>query len=944
MKALYTAGFLAFFMASTAWGQTFTNSSNLLSQSFTSGGVTGVTDMNNDDLDDLVIMDESENLYLAYQQSDGSFVVEFITSVSNNGQWGMCVGDMDNDGHKDVMCGGSYDGVHIVNINSPSDFTLTDPQNTEIFMQACNFADIDNDGWLDGFACHDDGPSHRFRNNGSGSFINGNDLFDYMVYPNSDMSGNYGSEWSDFDRDGDLDLMVAKCRQFVNDPYDPRRTNLVFVNDGNNNYEDQAHERGLVNLQQSWTSNFADIDNDGDFDCFITTHSGTLEIYENNGLGYFTNITVGSGIEIGGFFLQGKLVDFDNDGFVDILYAGGNAGLFHNNGDKTFTAVNGAFPGPGTMHSFAIGDLNFDGWLDVFCNYGSSYITPTSTTDRIYMNDGGTNHWVAFDLEGTMSNMDAVGALVEIHGPWGIQIREVRAGESYGITNTSHLMFGIGANTSIDYAVIHWPAGGTQVIENPAIDTYHQFTEGDCTAPVATISAVGSTTLCAGQFVTLQVDSATDSFVWSNGAIESSTEISTPGLYSVYVYNANTTCAAQSNVIMVELTDVALPVVAVSGDLEFCEGESVQLIAPEGTSYIWSTEQNTQTISVTESGDYSVGVEGLCGVLTSSPITVSVLPAPAPVAADITLQSAGTAELTASSTNVLWYDSEVSDTPIGSGSPFITGVISSSTSFWVEEVHTYGGEEGTGGKLTNESSSFGQFHNSSNFWNRFDANEDIILNSVKVYAGNTGNRTIQLVNSNATVLQELTVEIPEGESFVTLDFFVPAGTNYGLRTSNSNPQLWRDRNVDTPTPFAFPYELDGLATITGTTVSGGDSDNYYYFFYDWTVSTPTVECVSAREEVQITVVGIEENEFFTEFNLYPNPAVDELSVSFDALVGGAMQLRIIDATGKVAATRNVVAVNGRNNLKVSLNEYAAGLYQIQLVQDGQTITRRVVVQ
>ena len=136
-----------------------------------------------------------------------------------------------------------------------------------IFTQACTLGDMDNDGSLDFFACHDDGPAHMWRNDGTGTMLDkgnimtdaaGNTVLDYNLYAGnypgtSDplMSGNYGNEFCDFDRDGDLDLLVAKCRQASNDPLDVRRTNLLFVNDGNNVFHEDAHARGLVNLQQT---------------------------------------------------------------------------------------------------------------------------------------------------------------------------------------------------------------------------------------------------------------------------------------------------------------------------------------------------------------------------------------------------------------------------------------------------------------------------------------------------------------------------------------------------------------------------------------------------------------------------------------------------------------------------------------------------------------------
>jgi hypothetical protein len=591
MKKLYVlALFIASFASSTA--QTFT--SGTLPGSYYSGGVRGIWDMNNDGLNDIVIMDQSKTLRILYQQTNGSFIQVNTGTQLGSSQWGMSIADMDNDGFGDVISGGAYDNLHYYNING-SGVAVETTLPVGIFTQACSMGDMDNDGWLDFFACHDDGPSNMWRNDGAGNLVDqntimtdgaGNTVLDYNLYPGNYpgtndplMSGNYGNEFSDFDRDGDLDLLVAKCRQASNDPLDKRRTNLLFVNDGNNVFHEDAAARGLVNLQQSWTATFGDIDNDGDFDCMMTTHSSTLKLYENNGLGYFTDITAGSGLQnVSGFFMQGQMTDFDNDGFIDIIYAGGDFGYYRNNGNQTFTQSSASFNNPQTMHGFGLGDLNNDGFVDVYAGYGSNYVTPSNNfADRLQINAGNNNHWVGFHLEGVISNKNAVGALVEIHGPWGTQIREVRSGVSYGITNSNILNFGIGSETSIDYAIIHWPAGGTLVISNPGVDQYHSIVEVDCIAPLASISASGNTQLCVGQSVDLSISIFGSSFIWSNGETASTITVSEPGLYTAIAYDANG-CAGNSNAITVAVnSDVQTPTIAVVGALDFCEGMSVQL-------------------------------------------------------------------------------------------------------------------------------------------------------------------------------------------------------------------------------------------------------------------------------------------------------------------------------------------------------------------------------
>ena len=235
------------------------------------------------------------------------------------------------------------------------------------------------------------------------------------------------------------------------------------MNDGEGNYTEEAAERGLVFFEQSWTADFADIDNDGDFDCLVTNHSATLLLLENDGTGNFTDITAGSGLEVTGFFLQAKLEDFDNDGFVDLVYSGGAHAYFKNNGDRTFSNVPGMFPYGDTMHSFATGDVNRDGQVDLYASYGNGYVTrTTATTTCLWINNGNPGqHWITFELEGFQSNRDAVGATVEITGAFGTQVRSVRAGESYGMTSTFSCHFGLGAADVVETATVFWPSGLT---------------------------------------------------------------------------------------------------------------------------------------------------------------------------------------------------------------------------------------------------------------------------------------------------------------------------------------------------------------------------------------------------------------------------------------------------------------------------------------------------
>ncbi len=117
-----------------------------------------VVDMDGDGLDDIVQLEDSRNVFVLYQNADHTFTTFDYGTVSNAGQWGWTIADLDNNGHKDIVSGGSYDGTHYLRITSRGVAQLSDLNGPDIFTQWMSIADMNNDGRLDVFACHDDGP------------------------------------------------------------------------------------------------------------------------------------------------------------------------------------------------------------------------------------------------------------------------------------------------------------------------------------------------------------------------------------------------------------------------------------------------------------------------------------------------------------------------------------------------------------------------------------------------------------------------------------------------------------------------------------------------------------------------------------------------------------------------------------------------------------------
>ncbi len=945
----FTALVVCCFIASTSFGQiSFTNHvSDLTDPTSYSGNAVAVQDVNSDGLDDIIILDDARNLKIEYQKMDGVWTSYTGQAIHNGGSWSMVVGDIHNSGYSSVFSGTSGGNPDYAKANgNGSAFTYGELTGYGLFLQGSNLADIDGDGDLDYFGCADTDESANWENDGSGNFADGtnNGLIDLRA-TGWDGSGNYGSTFTDYDLDGDLDLYITHCRQGVSSSADERRINQMFVNDGNNNYtEDFTNANQLRIGAQSWTTDFQDMDNDGDFDAFITNHDVDNMLLRNDN-GVFNDIFASSGLDMSvGTPIQGLMRDFDNDMYVDVLVTGSDNtttyAYYKNNGDNTFTRIDGVFGGSG-LYSPAVGDLNHDGFLDVYGSYGSIYNNPGNTPNAVWINDGNDNNWIVIELEGTISNRSAVGSVVRLYGPWGMQVREVRAGESYGISNTLMPHFGLAQNTEIDSVVVDWPSSGIhQVIENPTPNQFLTIVENQCVAPEAFITTNGPTVLCQGQTLDLMAPSGTGyAYEWSDGSQSQALTISSAGTYMVRVTDTNggQGCASVSAAIQVEVSPDETPEVTVVGDLTFCEGGSVTLTSTEAAAYDWSGGLgSSQSVEATEAGDYTVTITGVCDDFTSEIVSVETLAAPAPTASDVMIPGPGTANLTATGvgSDFNWYDLENGGPLLGTGANFTTPTVNSTTSFWVEEVHTYGGGVDYGGKEDN--STGGAYHNSTGFYLIFDVVEDMTLKSVKVYTETEADRTVYIEDSNGNLEYSQTFTIPAGESRIDFtDWDLSPGTGYHMRVVESNHGFYRDNNAG---DVNFCYDLAGLGSITGANTS---NPQYYYYYYDWEVEAASVECVSDREEVVVSIgtVGIEEGELM-DAKVYPNPTSEFLNISIPASVEGTIDLRLMDVAGNLVLTKNVVA--GANVMNVSA--LASGVYMLEMNTDKGLFTRRVIVE
>lgn len=425
-----------------------------------------LTDMNGDYLDDIVSVSDT-NIQVHQQDLSGTFTIaNYTTSEAQfSPGWSMAIGDLNEDGFNDLLYGSGSGVTFMLSANGGTSFNqVSGPE--YVFSQRSNMVDIDNDGHLDAFVCHDVAPNVYYLNDGTGNLTyHQGGLGDH---PNG---GNYGSIWVDYNNDHLPDLFIAKCRGGSG----TANINEMHRNNGNGTFTDVSIATGLADPVQTWSSAWNDFDNDGWMDVIVGASSsanGMHKFMHNNGDETFTDITSGSGIDsFPGLSTEYASYDFNNDGFADVLTPGY---ILFNNGNGTFTSQ--AY----SMSMGAVGDLNNDGFLDI------------QNGNTIYYNDGNNRNWLTVTLKGTTSNKNGIGARVEIYGPWGKQIRDIRAGVGFRYMGTLNAHFGISYFNTIDSVVVKWTSGNTDVICNPTINSVLHIEENSAPVPTSSFTVSAS--------------------------------------------------------------------------------------------------------------------------------------------------------------------------------------------------------------------------------------------------------------------------------------------------------------------------------------------------------------------------------------------------------------------------------------------------------------------
>jgi hypothetical protein len=458
---------------------------------------------------------------------DGTFTdVTEKAGVGGEGHYGqgVTVGDFDNDGYPDLYVTG-YGRAILYHNNGNGTFTdvtakagVADEGN---WSTSAGWFDYDKDGYLDlvvtnyiewgpqnNLWCGERRPGYRsycnpnnykgqktklYHNNRDGTFT---DVSDKSGVSKPESKG-MGVVLADFNGDGWTDIAIA------NDTW----PNFLFLNNHDGTFKDVSLISGLAasedgKYEAGMGIDAADVDGDGLLDVYVTHLDFELNrLYHNNGDETFTDVTYKSGIGNKGVLLSGvaaKFIDYDNDGWMDILQLNGamldNVNLYHgeisykepllmfrNLGrgrfEKTSESLGPDFMQPIAGRGLATADFDNDGDIDIATNNRGDY-------PELLRNDGGNaNHWLEVLLIGTQSNRDGIGAVLKLTSEGFAHVEQAEGGTSYMSASDPRIHFGLGRRTKIDSLVITWPSGRVDKLTDVAVDKIIAVKEGTGIVP-----------------------------------------------------------------------------------------------------------------------------------------------------------------------------------------------------------------------------------------------------------------------------------------------------------------------------------------------------------------------------------------------------------------------------------------------------------------------------
>jgi len=451
-----------------------------------SGGVS-FCDFNGDGWDDLTLATIGGSTIDFYQNKEGVFekMPALVPDETFQGQ--VLWVDYDNDGDKDLFMASRGEVNRLYRNDGHlafTDVTAAAGLSTERFLTyGASFGDFDRDGWLDLYIGKRTGiPADNthllYHNQADGTFREvafSRGAQDPAKIP-------FCHAFFDYNNDMWPDLYTA------NDRFSG---NTLLRNNQDGTFTDISESSATGIAMNAMSVTIGDYNNDGHFDIYATNTAGGNVLLRNNGEESFSELAGPSGV---GFYSIGwgaLFLDSDNKGREDLYVSGMEVGsdinssaFYYNMGDESFSALSAGFVGD-TVQSFsnALGDFNKDGKIDLMVINSSPF------QSQLWENQTVSSHgYISIELEGVLSNRDAIGSRIDVYSDGQRQSRFTQCGTSFLGQNSERNIIGIGLAERVDSILVYWPTGHVDRLKEVMAGEEIKLLEGSTTGGEINIS------------------------------------------------------------------------------------------------------------------------------------------------------------------------------------------------------------------------------------------------------------------------------------------------------------------------------------------------------------------------------------------------------------------------------------------------------------------------
>lgn len=320
--------------------------------------------------------------------------------------------------------------------------------------------------------------------------------------------------------------------------------------------------------------------------------------------------------------------------------------------------------------------------------------------------------------------------------------------------------------------------------------------------------------------------------------------------------------------------------------------------------------------------------------------------AAAPTAAGLTMCGPATVSLTATPSttpagySVRWWNQPAGGSIVHTGNTYSPSVNGTDT-FYVDESFASTGIDVVG--AANDQLGAGALFTANDIRGLyFDVTKPVKINSVKVYSGAAGPRTIEIIDANGNWVTDTTLNVANSGTVtpttVNINRTVYPGTGYMIKFRGT-VNCYRNS-----AGASYPYTDGGSNAITITNSNAG-LPNYYYFFYDW--SFTNIVCNTGRTTVIVkdtcSLQGINDVFVNNHLDIFPNPNNGQFNVSFQTEKVDNYTVKVTNTIGQTVYEEKLTDFSGTYSNKIDIKSFGKGIYMLSVSNSGNEMVKKVMV-